>query len=134
MIKPEHTRDWEEFITKEGLPGVKKEPDTIFWVGSHHSDNKYAITDFFPHEAGRKAHLDGAVAEAVFGHSGKLQKNESFEFFTSSDIDWFAEPPKPMLVEVLANKSGESTFHKQENAGVTCALRVILKAKQDKVC
>ena len=56
----------------EGPPGVKAEPETIFWFGTHQGSNKYGIGDLFTHEEGRKAHLEGAVAKAVFGHAGLI--------------------------------------------------------------
>jgi len=115
-IKPEHSHDWEEFIIKEGPPGVKQEPDTIYWFGSHYGGNKYDIFDLFPHEEGRNAHLTGAVAKAVFGHA-----------------DWFAENPEPMLVNVLATKSSPKHLHSTPKAGVSVGLRVLIKAKKDKI-
>jgi len=117
VIKPQHTKDWEEFVVNQGPPGVRQEPDTIIWIATHIGENKYALVDFFPHEEGRKAHLEGAVAAAVFGHA-----------------DWFAEPPQPLLPNVIAQHHKTSPEKTQgPTAGIKFTLRVILKAKADKI-
>jgi len=115
-IKPEHTRDWEEFVTTQGPPGVKSEPDTIFWFGTHHGDNKYGLSDLFSHEDGRKAHMEGEVARAVFEHS-----------------DWFAEKPTPMMFNVLAVKKYFLEEFSDNKAGVGVGLHVLIKAKKEKI-
>jgi len=116
VIKPEHTREWEEFVTTQGPPGVKAEPDTIFWFGTHQGSNNYGLGDLFTHEEGRKAHVDGPVAKAVFGHA-----------------DWFAEKPTPLMFNVLAVKEYPKEEYSDNKAGVGVGLRVLLKAKQDKI-
>lgn len=104
-------------MAKEGPPGVKQEPDTIHWFGQHHGTNQYALFDTFPGEAGRKAHLEGPVAAAVFGHA-----------------NWFAESPSPMMLDILAVKAaGPKAQYSGDKAGVTVGLRVLIKAKPDKV-
>jgi len=115
-IKPEHSKEWAEFVTTQGPPGVKQEPDTIFWFGTQHGDNDFGIFDLFTHEDGRNAHLGGAVAKAVFGHA-----------------DWFAKKPEPLMFNVLAIKAGSKEEYSNNRAGVSVGLQVIIKAKQNKI-
>jgi hypothetical protein len=48
-------------------------------------------------------------------------------------VDWFAEEPKMMNVDIIAVKETDPKYHAQERGGISCALRVIIKAKEDKV-
>jgi quinol monooxygenase YgiN len=49
----------------EALPLIRQEPETIAWFAFRIDASSFAIVDAFPGEAGRRAHLDGAVAAAL---------------------------------------------------------------------
>jgi quinol monooxygenase YgiN len=50
---------------RDALPLVQQEPQTIAWFAFRIDASSFAIVDVFPDEAGRRAHLDGAVAAAL---------------------------------------------------------------------
>lgn len=66
---------------------VEQEPDTTVWYAVRYGPSTFAIFDAFEEEAGREAHLDGAVAQALGEHP-----------------ELFASPPNIEQVEVLASK------------------------------
>ena len=72
----------------DALPLVQGEPDTVAWLAVRAGTRSFAIVDAFPDEAGRQAHLDGAVATALIGRAEEL----------------LAEPPRIEHVDVLAAK------------------------------
>ena len=77
----------EDFLSS-ALPLVRQEAGTKAWFAVRFGRSEYGIVDFFPDEASRDVHLNGAVASAL------LQKaNELFE--TSPDIQ---------KIEILASK------------------------------
>ncbi|KAF8501211.1 hypothetical protein JB92DRAFT_2741758 [Gautieria morchelliformis] len=51
---------------------VDAEPETIQWYGVKLPGDKYAIFDTFASESGRKAHLNGKVAEALMANASAL--------------------------------------------------------------
>lgn len=85
--KPGKEKDVEEFLVG-GLPLVEAEPDTTAWFGIRLGPSTFGIFDAFPHEAGREAHLEGKVAEALMAKAGEL----------------FSTPPSIEKVDVLAAK------------------------------
>ena len=60
-----------EFLTS-ALPLVEQEPSTIAWFAVRDSETSFAIVDVFPDEAGRRAHLEGAVAAALGERADEL--------------------------------------------------------------
>ena len=72
----------------EALPLVDGEPRTVAWFALRTGASSFAIVDAFPDEAGRQAHLDGAVAAALTEKANEL----------------LAEPPRIESVDVLAAK------------------------------
>ena len=54
------------------LPLVEGEPDTVAWFAVAIGGESFAIVDAFPDEQGRQAHLDGAVAAALFAKADEL--------------------------------------------------------------
>lgn len=54
-----------EGFVRKALTLVQDEPDTIVWFGVRLGPSTFAIFDAFPNEAGREAHLQGAVASAL---------------------------------------------------------------------
>ena len=72
--------DVENFL-RSGLAIVEDEPDTLTWYALRLSPSKFGIFDTFPHEAGRKAHLAGRVAEALMKNAPDLlAKDPVIEF------------------------------------------------------
>ena len=85
--KPGKDADVERFL-EGGLPIVNEEPDTIAWFAIKMGPSTYGIFDVFPSDAGRQAHLQGRVAEALMAQAADL----------------FAEPPDIGQLDVLAAK------------------------------
>src|SRR6266545_2166124 len=54
------------------LPLVEAEPATTAWFALHLGPSTFGIFDVFPDDAGRKAHLSGAVAAALMEHAPEL--------------------------------------------------------------
>ena len=73
---------------RDALPIVQGEQQTVAWLALRTSESSFAIVDAFPDEAGRQAHLDGAVAAALIEAAGGL----------------LAAPPEIEPVDVLAAK------------------------------
>lgn len=70
------------------LPAVRQETATRAWFALRFGRGEYGIFDAFPDEAGRDAHLGGAVAEALAERTGEL----------------FTDPLRIEKIEVLASK------------------------------
>jgi quinol monooxygenase YgiN len=73
------------------VPLVEDEPETVAWFALRSDVASFAIVDAFPDEAGRQAHLAGAVAVALTERAGEL----------------LAAPPEIRQVDVLAAKLAE---------------------------
>ena len=56
----------------DALPLVQEEPETVAWFAIRIDTSSFAIVDVFPDEAGRQAHLGGAVAAALGERAGEL--------------------------------------------------------------
>ncbi|HEX4720096.1 MAG TPA: antibiotic biosynthesis monooxygenase [Thermoleophilaceae bacterium] len=72
---------------RSAVPLVQAEPATTAWFAVRIDEATFAIVDAFPDEAGRQAHLQGAVAAALFGQADEL----------------LAAPPTVEQVDVLAD-------------------------------
>lgn len=70
------------------LPLVENEPETVVWLAVRAGASSFAIVDAFPGEAGRTAHLGGAVAAALMENASEL----------------LSEPPAIEYVDVLTAK------------------------------
>jgi quinol monooxygenase YgiN len=70
------------------LPLARAEPATLAWFALRLSKSEFGMFDAFPDEAGRKAHLDGAIAAALMAKADEL----------------LAEPPRIDPVDLLAAK------------------------------
>jgi quinol monooxygenase YgiN len=77
----------EEFLLS-ALPLVRGEAATTAWFAVRFGRSEYGIVDFFPDDAGRDAHLNGPVAEALMARADAL----------------FSQPPKIQKLDVLASK------------------------------
>ena len=73
---------------ESALPLVQEEPATIAWFAFRIDNSSFAIVDAFPDDAGRQAHLQGAVAAALLARADEL----------------LAAPPEIAPVDVLAGK------------------------------
>jgi len=85
--KPGKEADVERFL-EGGLALVNEEPDTTAWFAIRMGPTTYGIFDVFPSDAGRQAHLQGRVAEALMAQAADL----------------FASPPDIQPIDVLAAK------------------------------
>lgn len=73
---------------KSALPLVMDEPGTVVWFAVRLGGSSFAIFDAFPSDAGRQAHLAGAVAAALTANADEL----------------LAAPPAIESVDMLAVK------------------------------
>src|SRR5262245_40233815 len=80
-------KDVENFL-KGGLAIVQGEPATITWYAIRLGPSTFGIFDTFPDDAGRQAHLSGAVAAALMEKASEL----------------LTQPPKIERLDVLTAK------------------------------
>ncbi len=73
--KPGKETDVENFL-KSGLELVQQEPGTNLWFALKLDNGTYGIFDTFADEAGRNAHLNGKVAEALMAKASELFSSE----------------------------------------------------------
>ena len=85
--KPGKDNDVEKFL-KGGLAIVQGEPKTVTWYAIRLGPSTFGIFDTFADDAGRQAHLSGAVAAALMAQASEL----------------LSQPPKIEQVDVLAAK------------------------------
>lgn len=87
--KPGKEHEVADFL-KSALPLVNAEPGTVSWFAIQEGPSSFAIFDTFDDEAGRDAHLNGAVAKALMEKAaeGKL----------------FAKAPTIHKLSILADK------------------------------
>jgi quinol monooxygenase YgiN len=79
--------DVENFL-RSGLPLAQQEPATITWYAIRLGPSTFGIFDTFPDEAGRQAHLNGAIAAALMEKASEL----------------LSQPPSIETVDILAAK------------------------------
>jgi len=77
-----------EAFLKQGAVMAKDEHATIHWYGIKQDDGVYSVFDTFEDEAGRDAHLNGAIAKALMAKADEL----------------FSEPPQISRITLLAEK------------------------------
>jgi quinol monooxygenase YgiN len=75
-------------LLEGALPLAQEEPETTAWFGVRLGQSSFAIFDVFPSDAGRRAHLEGAIAAALMGKADEL----------------LAKPPVVEHADVLAAK------------------------------
>jgi len=85
--KPGKETEVEAFL-KQGAELAKQEPGTVSWFGLKEGPGRYAVFDTFDDEAGREAHLNGAIAKALLANASTL----------------LAEAPQIYKIEILAEK------------------------------
>jgi quinol monooxygenase YgiN len=86
--KPGKEAEVEAFL-KSAKPLAEAEPATTTWYAVKLGPNKFGVFDTFADEAGRKAHLSGEIAKALFAKAEEL----------------FAVPPQVEMLEILASKA-----------------------------
>lgn len=86
--KPGKEAEVEKFL-QGGLALVQEEPDTTVWFALRLGQSTFGIFDAFTHETGRKAHLAGKVAKALFAAAPEL----------------FSTPPVVEQVDIIASKA-----------------------------
>lgn len=78
-----------EAFLNSAEPLAAQEPGTSTWYAFKMGPGRFGIYDTFRDEAGREAHLTGAIAKALFARAEEL----------------FAGPPSVEKLEILASKS-----------------------------
>ena len=73
--KPGKENDVEAFL-KQGATLSNDEPQTVTWYGVKIAPGMYGVFDTFADEAGRDAHLNGAIAKALMAMAPDLFSNE----------------------------------------------------------
>lgn len=86
--KPGKENEVEQFL-RGALPLAQAESGTVSWYALRLGNTKFGIFDTFNDEAGRKAHLSGKIAEALFARAAEL----------------FSQAPKVEQVDILAEKN-----------------------------
>lgn len=86
--RPGKESEVESFL-KSAQPLVQQEAGTTTWYALKMGPSKYGIFDTFVNEAGRNAHLSGAVAKALYAKAEEL----------------FAAPPQVEKPQILAAKA-----------------------------
>jgi len=73
---------------KSALPLAAEETQTLSWFAFRIGPSKFGIFDTFANEAGRNAHINGAIAKALFAKAEEL----------------LAAPPQIQKPDILAAK------------------------------
>lgn len=111
-LEAQHGREAElEDLLRAAQALVAQEPATTAWFALRFGRLEYGIFDVFPDEAGRQAHLAGAVAAQLMGPGRQL----------------LARDPQIQRLSLLAHKLPQAA---EAGAGVTRGLLLTFKAKQ----
>jgi quinol monooxygenase YgiN len=111
-LEAQHGRDGElEDFLRSALGLVAQEPATSAWFALRFGRLEYGIFDVFPDEAGRQAHLDGAVAAQLMGSGRQL----------------LARDPQIQRLSLLAHKLPQAA---EAGLAVTRGLLLTFKAKR----
>ena len=73
--KPGKAAEVEAFL-KQGAELSRAETGTVTWYGIKEDDGAYAVFDTFDDEAGRDAHMNGAIAKALMAKAEELFSNK----------------------------------------------------------
>jgi quinol monooxygenase YgiN len=85
--KPGKEAEVEAFL-RSALPLAQQEPATTAWFAIRFGQSEFGVFDVFPDDAGRDAHLNGAIAKALMKNASTL----------------LAKPPSIEKIDVLADK------------------------------
>jgi quinol monooxygenase YgiN len=77
-------------LLESALALAEAEPTTVVWYAFQAGPRSFGIFDAFHDERGRKAHLEGRIAQALMGRADEL----------------LASPPDLRMVDLLAVKTG----------------------------
>jgi quinol monooxygenase YgiN len=69
--KPGKEQEVADFL-KAGLALAQQEQETVSWYGLQLGPSTFGVFDTFEDEAGRDAHLNGAIAKALMEKAGEL--------------------------------------------------------------
>lgn len=94
--KPGKEKEVKDFLNS-GLGLVQEEPDTVTWYAVQFGPSSFGIFDTFPHDEGRKAHLEGKVGKALMENAPKL----------------LAKDPEIIFTDILAVKTEEEVSEKE---------------------
>ncbi len=86
--KPGKEADVAAFLDK-GLTLANQEATTPIWFALQLSESTFGVFDAFEDEAGRQAHLNGPIAQALMAKAD----------------EWFVRPPSIEKIEVLGMKN-----------------------------
>lgn len=86
-VKPGKEQEVEAFL-QSALAMVEDESETTAWFALRLGPHEYGVFDAFPDDSGRRAHLTGKVAEALF----------------AKDLDLLVREPEILKMDVLADK------------------------------
>src|ERR1700679_3615955 len=104
--KPGKEAEVQKFL-EDGLALVNQEPATTAWFAMAMGHGHFGIFDAFPDEAGRNAHLNGAVAAALMAKAADLFAKPP----TTSKVDFpTAKGHRKVLAPVAAGGAGEHLF------------------------
>lgn len=77
MLKAIPGKEYEvESFLRAGAEMSKDEPHTLTWYGVKLAPGVYGVFDTFNDEAGRDAHMNGAIARALVAKAPDLFSNE----------------------------------------------------------
>lgn len=85
--KPGKEAEVEKFL-RSALSLAQQEPATTAWFAIRFGQSEFGVFDVFPDDAGRDAHLNGAIAKALMENASTL----------------LAKPPSIEKIDVLADK------------------------------
>lgn len=77
MLKAKAGKESEvESFLAQGATMAQDEAETVTWYGVKMGPGMYGVFDTFDSEAGRDAHLNGAIAKALMAKAPELFANE----------------------------------------------------------
>ena len=105
LVRLEAKSDMHEQVENfliSALPLVQQETATTAWFAIRFGGSEYGIFDVFPDDAGRDAHLSGAVAKALMENAATL----------------LSAPPKIQKLDILAYKLPETPLAEPNTKGL----------------
>ncbi len=117
-LEVKHGKDEEaEAFLSSALPMVREEAETKAWFAIRFGRSEYGIFDVFPDDAGRDAHLKGAVAKALMQKADEL----------------FSSPPDIQKIDILANKLPQAALAEPNTKGLLLTFKAKEGHEQDVV-
>jgi quinol monooxygenase YgiN len=69
--KPEYAAEFDQLL-RDALELARAEEGTVTWFSFREGENRFGVFDTFADEAGRTAHLEGAIAAALMERAPKM--------------------------------------------------------------